>query len=345
MLTVAPSPKIFVPSTKSILDSEPKISKKQKQHLISKIKAQLVAQDAVIIAHYYVDAEIQQLAEQTGGFVADSLEMARFGRDHKCKKLVVVGVKFMGETAKILNPEKTVVMPTLDAECSLDLGCEYQQFKDFCEQYPDRKIVVYSNTSARVKAIADFVVTSGIAVKLINKLKSDGEKIIWAPDKHLGSYLQKTTGADMILWNASCVVHDEFRLKALQELLLSYPQAAVLAHPESPDAILKIADVVGSTTQLIKAAQKLPQKELIVATDKGIFYKMRQVAPDKKLISAPTFGVGATCVSCAHCPWMAMNNLQNLLSTLEDDTKLIIIDENVRKQALKSTEKIFNFLG
>lgn len=179
----------------------------------------------------------------------------------------------MGETAKILSPEKTVLMPTLDAECSLDLGCPEADFARFCDQHPDRTVVVYANTSAAVKARADWVVTSSIAVELIEHLDSLGEKIIWAPDRHLGRYVQQQTGADILCWQGACIVHDEFKTQSLSKMKALYPEAAVLVHPESPQAVVELADAVGSTSQLIKAAQTLPHPSMIVATDKGIFIK------------------------------------------------------------------------
>jgi len=269
--------------------------------------------------------------------------MARFGNAHPARTLVVAGVRFMGETAKILNPEKRVLMPTLEAECSLDLGCPADQFIPFCDAHPDRQVVVYSNTSAEVKARADWVVTSSIAVKLIEHLKARGEKILWAPDKHLGKYLQRLTGADMLIWNAACVVHDEFKGLALAALKRQNPDAAIIAHPESPAAVLDQADLIGSTSQLIQAAKDLPNKKLIVATDRGIFYKMHQAAPDKILMEAPTAGEGATCESCAHCPWMAMNALTNLAETLETGANEVHVEEAVRVKALRATQRMLDF--
>ena len=292
---------------------EPKdnsLSPEVKQEKFAQIAAELKKRNAVLVAHYYCDPEVQELAELTGGCVSDSLEMARFGRDHPATTLVVAGVKFMGETSKILSPEKTVLMPTLEATCSLDLGCPVDEFSAFCDQHPDHTVVVYANTSAAVKARADWVVTSSCAVEIIEHLDSLGEKIIWAPDQHLGRYIQKKTGAEMLLWDGACIVHEEFRARGIAQMKALYPDAAVLVHPESPESVVDIADAVGSTSQLIKAAQTLPHKQMIVATDRGIFYKMQQAAPDKELFEAPTAGEGATCRSCAHCPWMAMNGLQ-----------------------------------
>lgn len=319
------------------------LSHDERTQLIERIKRLLKKQDAVLVAHYYVDEDLQRLAEETGGCVADSLEMARFGHEHPAQTLVVAGVRFMGETAKILNPEKRVLMPTLEAECSLDLGCPADRFIPFCDAHPDREVVVYSNTSAEVKARADWVVTSSIAVKLIEHLKAQGKKILWAPDKHLGNYLQRLTGADMLLWNAACVVHDEFKGHALAALKRQHPDAAVIAHPESPTAVLNLADVIGSTSQLIKAARDLPHKKLIVATDRGIFYKMKQAAPGKILMEAPTAGEGATCESCAHCPWMALNALGNLARSLETGANEVHVDEAVRVRALRATQRMLDF--
>ncbi|MBQ1783094.1 MAG: quinolinate synthase NadA [Gammaproteobacteria bacterium] len=296
----------------------------------------LKARNAVLIAHYYTDPEIQALAEETGGFIGDSLEMARFGKQHSATTLIVAGVRFMGETAKILTPDKQVLMPTLEATCSLDLGCPAEPFAEFCDAHPDRTVVVYANTSAAVKARADWVVTSSIAVDVIDHLDSLGQKILWAPDRHLGSYIAGKTGADMLLWQGACIVHDEFKSRALRQLKSQYPDAAVLVHPESPAAVVALADAVGSTTQLIKASQTLPHQRFIVATDRGIFYKMQQLSPAKEFIEAPTGGDGATCRSCAHCPWMAMNGLKAIHDALAQGASSheIHVNAGVREKAL-----------
>ncbi len=309
----------------------------------AKIRRLLVEKDACLVAHYYTDDVIQQLADETGGCVADSLEMARFGSRHPASTLIVAGVRFMGETAKILNPEKRILMPTLEATCSLDIGCPADEFAAFCDQYPDHEVVVYANTSAAVKARADWVVTSSIALKVVEHLADQGKKIIWAPDKHLGEYVRRETGAEMILWDGSCIVHEEFKAKGIQDLKQVYPDAAVLVHPESPDAVVQIADAVGSTSQLIKAAHDLPNDTFIVATDRGIFYKMQQAAPGKRFLEAPTGGSGATCRSCAHCPWMAMNGLDNILSALENGTDEILVDSDLRERALKPLQRMLDF--
>jgi quinolinate synthase len=315
--------------------------------LKSEIADLLAARGAVLVAHYYVDGHVQDLAEETGGFVSDSLEMARFGHDHAADTLVVAGVRFMGETAKILSPEKRVIMPTLEAECSLDIGCPPDEFEAFCKANSDRTVVVYANTSARVKAMSDWVVTSSVALPIVEMLDARGEKILWAPDKHLGHYIQTQTGADMLLWSGACVVHEEFKSKALFDLKAVYPDAGVLVHPESPAAVISIADAVGSTSQIIKAAQELPHDTFIVATDRGIFHKLRQRNPDKRFIEAPTAGEGATCRSCAHCPWMAMNELSTLAATLRDEAAMaaneIHVDPEIGRQAMIPLKRMLDF--
>jgi quinolinate synthase len=244
--------------------------------------------------------------------VADSLEMARFGRDNPAQTLVVAGVRFMGETAKILSPEKRVLMPDLDATCSLDLGCPIDDFSAFCDAHPDRTVVVYANTSAAVKARADWMVTSSIGLDIVRELHARGEKLIWAPDRHLGSYIQRQTGADMLRGRV-------------------------------PEAVVALADVVGSTTQLIRAAQELDAKEFIVATDLGILHKMRAAAPGKVFIEAPTAGNSASCKSCAHCPWMAMNGLRNLAETLEAGSNEIHVDPQLGLRARLPIDRMLDF--
>ncbi|HAG97159.1 MAG: quinolinate synthase [Pseudomonadales bacterium] len=319
------------------------LSQAEKAEYRAQIKEMLKAQNAVLVAHYYTDPEIQSLAEETGGCVSDSLEMARFGKDHPAQTLIVAGVKFMGETAKILSPEKTVLMPTLEATCSLDLGCPVEAFSAFCDQHPDREVVVYANTSAAVKARADWVVTSSIAVELIEHLHKQGKKIIWAPDKHLGAYVQRETGADVLLWDSACIVHEEFKAKGVEDLKKVYPGAAVLVHPESPDAVVKLADAVGSTSQLINAAKNMSNETFIVATDRGIFYKMKQMAPEKRFLEAPTGGNGATCRSCAHCPWMAMNALDSLALELKEHNNEISVDDALIEQAMLPLNRMLAF--
>lgn len=319
------------------------LSDARKEDYESRIRQRLKQEDAVLVAHYYTDDRLQALAEDTGGCVSDSLEMARFGSSHPATTLVVAGVKFMGETAKILNPGKRVLMPSLEATCSLDLGCPIDEFSAFCDQHPQRTVVVYANTSAAVKARSDWVVTSSIALQVAEYLQDEGKKMLWAPDKYLGSYIQTQTGADMVMWNGSCIVHEEFKAKGIEDLKKVYPDAAVLVHPESPQQVIALADVVGSTTRIIRAAEELPNDTFIVATDRGIFYQMRQAAPGKTFLEAPTAGKGATCRSCAHCPWMGMNVLENLLETLERGTDEIHIDAETSRKALIPLERMMGF--
>ena len=320
-----------------------KLNPEQERSLKDRIKARLEQENAVIVAHYYTSPAIQSLAEESGGCVSDSLEMARFGHDHPAETLVVAGVKFMGETAKILTPEKRVLMPTLEATCSLDLGCPIEEFSAFCDEHPERKVVVYANTSAAVKARADWVVTSSIALDVVEYLAEQGEKILWAPDQYLGDYVRRQTGADILMWDGACIVHEEFKARGIADLKRVYPDAAVLVHPESPAAVVDLADRVGSTTQIIRAACEMDNQRFIVATDQGIFYQLQQQAPDKEFIIAPTSGKGATCHSCAHCPWMAMNDLEALAAVFDRDDNEIKVDPALGEQAMVPLRRMLDF--
>jgi len=321
------------------------LSPSQRQALKARAAALLKQHNAVLVAHYYVDGDLQDLALETGGCVADSLEMARFGRDHAAQTLVVAGVRFMGESAKILSPEKRVLMPDLDATCSLDLGCPADEFARFCDAHPDRQVVVYANTSAAVKARADWMVTSSCALDIVAELHAKGQKILWAPDRHLGRYIQEQTGADMLMWNGACIVHDEFKGLELDLLREQHPQAMILVHPESPKSVVDKAHVVGSTSALIKAVVEGTAREYIVATDNGILHRMRQLAPGKTLIEAPTAGNAASCKSCAHCPWMAMNGLQGVIDCLMLGQGEIEVAEPIRGQALGCIERMLDFVA
>lgn len=315
----------------------------EKETLREEIRSLLEAENAVLVAHFYVDGDIQDLAEETGGCVADSLEMARFGRDHPAPTLVVAGVRFMGETAKILAPQKRVLMPSLEAECSLDIGCPPDEFEAFVADHPDRTVVVYANTSARVKALSDWVVTSSVGLRIVEHLTAQREKILWAPDQHLGAYIQAQTGADMLLWRGACVVHEEFKATALKDIRRVYPNAGILVHPEAPAAVAAMADCVGSTSQILKAAGDLPHDTFIVATDRGLFHKMRKANPQKRFIEAPTAGDGATCRSCAHCPWMAMNELRELRDALRDGRNEILVDVETAAHAMVPLQRMLDF--
>lgn len=317
----------------------------RRDDLKQRIAHELRARNAVLVAHYYVEGDLQDLALATGGCVADSLEMARFGRDHAAQTLIVAGVRFMGETAKILSPHKRVLMPELQATCSLDLGCPPDEFAAFCDAHPERTVVVYANTSAAVKARADWMVTSACAVAIVRHLQSLGQKILWAPDRHLGRYIQEQTGADMLLWDGACIVHDEFKGLELELLRREHPDARVLVHPESPASVVAQADVVGSTSQLLKAVVEGSATMYIVATDNGILHRMRQLAPGKTIVEAPTAGRSATCKSCAHCPWMAMNEMQGVLDCLLHGRGEIRVAEPVRAQALGCIERMLDFVA
>lgn len=331
-------PKTAIPET-----ATEEVSAAERVLLTARIKRLLEEQNAKIVAHYYTDPDCQIIADETGGYVSDSLDMARFGYESDAETLIVCGVKFMGETAKILNPEKRVLMPDLEASCSLDLGCPIDDFTEFCDAHPDREVVVYANTSAAVKARADWMVTSGSAVDVIKHLHSQGKKLIWAPDKYLGQYVQKQTGADMLLWQGACIVHEEFKAKELIELHKQHPAAKVLVHPESPASVVALADYVGSTTGIIEAVKTMPAKQFIVATDRGIFHKMKLAAPDKQLIEAPTAGHSATCISCAHCPWMAMNGLRKVAHVLETGINEVFVDPDVMYKAKTAIERLLDF--
>ena len=311
--------------------------------LKSRIRQLLKERNAVMVSHYYVHPDLQDLAVETGGIVSDSLEMARFGRDHPAQTLVVSGVRFMGETAKILSPEKTVLMPDLDANCSLDLGCPIDAFSAFCDQHPDRTVVVYANTSAAVKARSDWLVTSSCALDIVRALKDKGHKILWAPDKHLGAYIQRETGADMLMWTGSCIVHDEFKAIELELLKKEHAGAKVLVHPESPADVVALADAVGSTSGILKAAREMDAREFIVATDNGMMHMLRQQNPDKVFIEAPTAGNSATCKSCAHCPWMAMNGLAGVARVLETGANQIHVDPALIDRARLPIDRMLAF--
>ena len=313
------------------------------QSIENSIKDALKENNATLVAHYYVSSDLQTLAEESGGIVSDSLEMARFGQNSDADTIIVAGVKFMGETAKILSPEKRVLVLDTEANCSLDLSCPIDEFSKFCDQNSDHVVVVYANTSAEVKARADWVVTSGSALKVVQKLHDEGKKVLWAPDKHLGHYVQSMTGVEMLMWDGACIVHEEFKAEGLKRLMEIHPEAGVLVHPESPKEVIALADIVGSTTQLINAAATRPENTFIVATDNGIFHKMKEVAPHKKFIEAPTMGEGADCESCAHCGWMEMNNLEKCLDTLNTGNNEILINNQIIDKAKNSIQRLLDF--
>ena len=312
------------------------------QSIENSIKDALKQNNATLVAHYYVSSDLQTLAEESGGIVSDSLEMARFGQNSDADTIIVAGVKFMGETAKILSPEKRVLVLDTEANCSLDLSCPIDEFSKFCDQNSDHVVVVYANTSAEVKARADWVVTSGSALKVVQKLHDEGKKVLWAPDKHLGHYVQSMTGVEMLMWDGACIVHEEFKAEGLKRLMEIHPEAGVLVH-QPLEEVIELADIVGSTTQLINAAASRSENTFIVATDNGIFHKMKEVAPHKKFIEAPTMGEGADCESCAHCGWMAMNNLEKCLDTLNTGNNEILINNQIIDKAKNSIQRLLDF--
>jgi len=322
---------------------ERKLSAEREKVLMQQIRDRIAVENAVLVAHYYTQDTVQDLAEETGGIVSDSLEMARFGKDHPAQTLIVAGVKFMGETAKILTPHKRVLMPTLEATCSLDIGCPIDEFSAFCDANPDRTVVVYANTSAAVKARADWVVTSSIAKDVVSHLHAKGEKILFAPDRHLGDYIQRVTGADVLIWDGACVVHEEFKADGIRQLKKEHPEAAILVHPESPAPVIELADRVGSTTQIIQAAVEMDNPVFIVATDQGIFHTMQKAVPDKELIIAPTAGHGATCYSCANCPWMAMNELEALAQVFDRTDNEVFVDPELGRRAMLPLQRMLDF--
>ena len=299
--------------------------------------------NAVLVAHYYVDPFIQDLALTTGGCVGDSLEMARFGQAHSAQTLVVAGVRFMGESAKILSMEKTVLMPDLEAECSLDLGCPADEFSAFCDAHPERTVVVYANTSAAVKARADWVVTSSVGIDIVRHLHAQGEPIIWGPDRHLGKYIARETGADMLLWQGSCLVHNEFKATELLQLKAEHPEAKVLVHPESPDSVVALADVVGSTSKLLQSTYEMDADTFIVATDLGILHEMQKRSPNKRFLAAPTAGESASCKSCAFCPWMAMNGLKGIEQCLTNNSGEVLMTPELAAAARKPLQRMLDF--
>jgi quinolinate synthase len=282
--------------------------------------------NAVILAHYYQESEIQDLAD----FVGDSLQLSQRAASTEADVIVFAGVLFMAETAKILNPGKLVLLPDLNAGCSLADGCPGSLFKAFRERYADHVAITYINCSAEVKALSDIICTSSNAEKIIRQIPPE-KPILFAPDQHLGRYLIKKTGREMTLWPGSCMVHELFSEKSLVQLQERHPNALVLAHPECPEAVLRNADFVGSTTGILKFAIQDPAKEFIVATESGILHQMEKACPDKVFISAP--GEGGC--SCSECPHMKLNTMEKLYLCMRDRKPEIILDEELRKQALK----------
>jgi quinolinate synthase len=302
---------------------------------ISEIQKLRKEKNAVILAHYYQDEAIQDIAD----FVGDSLELARKAIETEADIIVFAGVSFMAETAKILNPDKKVVLPDLSAGCSLADNCVAEDFAKFKELYPDHKVVTYINTSAEIKAMSDYTCTSSNAVKVINSIPAD-QKILFAPDKNLGAYLNKQTGRNMVLWDGSCIVHEAFSLEKLIELHLEYPEAKIVAHPESEDPILRVAHSIGSTSQMMNYIVNSPSDTFIVATEVGILHQLKKKIPNKTLIPAPSHEDN-TC-ACSECAFMKVNTIEKLYLCLRDELPEITIDENLRRKALLPIEKMLS---
>ena len=288
--------------------------------------------DAVILAHYYQQGEIQDLAD----FIGDSLALAQIARTLKEKVIVLCGVHFMGETAKILCPDKTVLIPDENAGCSLADSCKYEDFSKFIEEHPDHTVLSYVNTSAAVKALTDIVVTSSNALSIVNKLPED-TPIIFGPDRNLGNYINGITGRNMLLWNGACHVHEQFSVEKLIELKKNNEDAEVLAHPECKKAILILADVVGSTAKLLKYSQESECKKFIVATESGILHEMRKSSPDKEFIPLPP--IDSTC-GCNDCSYMKLNTLEKLRDCLKNMSPSIEVDKEIAEKAVKPIEKM-----
>ena len=288
--------------------------------------------NAVILAHYYQKPEIQDLAD----FVGDSLELSRRAAETDADVIAFCGVKFMAETAKILSPEKIVVLPDMDAGCSLEDSCPPEQFKRFREKHPDHIALTYINCSAAVKALSDIIVTSSSAEKIINQLPKD-QKIIFGPDRHLGGYMNRKTGRDMLLWPGVCIVHEAFSETELLKLKAQHPGAPVAAHPECPPHIIDHADYVGSTSGILSYAKAMAGDTLIVATEPHIIHQMEKAVPEKTFIGAP--GADGNC-NCNICPYMALNTIEKLYIALRDLEPRIELDEELRVAAKRSLDRM-----
>lgn len=289
--------------------------------------------NAIILAHYYQEDAIQDIAD----FVGDSLALAQKAAKTNAEMIVFAGVHFMAETAKILNPQKKVLLPDLKAGCSLADSCPPTAFKEFLKKYPDHKIVTYINCSAELKTLSDVVCTSSNAVKIINSFNKN-QKLIFAPDKNLGAYLNKETGRNMVLWEGACTVHEAFSIEKLLNLHKEHPDAEIIAHPESESHILKTANYIGSTAGLLKYAKESKKQKFIVATEVGILHKMHQQLPEKMLIPAPA-KENNTC-ACSECAYMKLNSMEKLYNCLKYELPEIIVEKKLAEKALLPIEKM-----
>ena len=304
----------------------------EKKELIEKINTLRKEKNAIILAHYYQEGDIQDVAD----FVGDSLALAQWAAKTTADIIVLCGVHFMAETAKILSPEKRVFIPDMMAGCSLADSCPADEFEAFTKAHPDHTVISYVNTTAAVKAVTDIVVTSTNAKQIVDSLPED-EKIIFGPDKNLGDYINKLTGRNMLLWEGACHVHEQFSLERILELKTEFPDALLLAHPECRKYILEIADHVGSTSSIIKFARNSDKKQFIVATESGILHQMQKENPDKEFIPAPP--EDSTC-ACNDCFYMKMNTLEKLYLCLKNERPEIFVDEEVRLKAVKPIERM-----
>ncbi len=301
--------------------------------LIAEIKRLKKEKNAVILAHYYVDGAIQDIAD----YIGDSLGLSQQAAATPADMIVFCGVHFMGETAKVLSPQKKVVIPDLNAGCSLADSAPADKFAAFKAKYPDHIVLSYINCSAEIKALSDIIVTSSNALKIVESLPQD-QKIIFAPDANLGRFVSKKTGRDMVLWDGACIVHIDISLEKLQNLRVQYPDAKFIAHPECQEHILSQADYVGSTTALLKYVVDSPEQTFIVGTEAGILHKMRQAVPHKKIIPAPA-SQNNTC-ACSECPYMKMNTLEKLYNCMLYEQPEIVVPEEVRLKAYESVARM-----
>jgi quinolinate synthase len=303
-----------------------------KNNLIEKINLLRTQKDALILAHFYQDDAIQEIAD----YVGDSLALAQWASKAQNKIIVMCGVHFMGETAKILSPDKKVLIPDLEAGCSLADSCPADEFEKFIDDHPNHTVISYVNTTAAVKALTDIVVTSSNAKQIVESLP-ENEKIIFGPDKNLGNYINSVTGRNMLLWDGACHVHEQFSLVKLLELKKEYPDALILAHPECKKYILEVADHVGSTSSILNFATNSQRKEFIIVTESGIMHELRKQNPDKTFIPAPP--EDASC-ACNECSFMKINTLEKLYLCLKNEEPEITVDEDVRIKAVKSIERM-----
>lgn len=301
--------------------------------LVAEIKRLKEEKNAVILAHYYVDGAIQDIAD----YIGDSLGLSQQAAATPADMIVFCGVHFMGETAKVLSPEKKVVIPDLNAGCSLADSAPADKFAEFKAQYPDHIVLSYINCSAEIKALSDIIVTSSNALKIVESLPSD-QKIIFAPDANLGRFVSKKTGRDMVLWDGACIVHIDISLEKLHKLQADYPEAKFIAHPECQEHILSEADFVGSTTALLKYVVDSPEQTFIVGTEAGILHKMKEAVPHKKIIPAPA-SQNNTC-ACSECPYMKMNTMEKVYNAMLYEQPEIIVPEDVRLKAYESVARM-----